>query len=371
MKRVFAILMVAVALSALMITGCGSAAPAPPTPTKAPAAAAPAAAPTKAPVAAPTKAPAAQPTAAPAPKATYPEKGKSITFLVPYPAGGGTDITSRILVPYLEKELGTSINIVNKGGAASQVGLTELAQMKPDGYSIGRANLPAFINIYADASRKSVVGRKDLVPLANVDYDTGAIAVKTASPIKDVKDLIAAAKDKPRKVSLAAQGVLSWSHLAALQIGELAGVEFSVVQFDGVAPSVTAMLGGHVDGSFGTVGDFTNQVKSGQVRLIAVLDKEENQFARGIPTLAAQGYKVFFNNFRMVVAPAGIPNDVKEVLMRAIGKVLVDESFKKKMNEAGFDMKILTIDQLNAEWDEYDKLIRDLIELAKQKEKQK
>ena len=176
-SKVFGLCVSAVASLALFAAACSS--PAAPAPTTAPAApAAPKAAePTKAPAAAP-----AQPTAAPAPKATYPEKGKAITMIVPFGAGGSTDIGARLLAVGMEKELGTPVNVQNKGGAGSQTGLTELAGAKPDGYTIGFANLPTANLVYSDPDRKANFSAKSFQPIGSQVVDPSAIGVAANSP---------------------------------------------------------------------------------------------------------------------------------------------------------------------------------------------
>ncbi|HEX2986792.1 MAG TPA: tripartite tricarboxylate transporter substrate-binding protein, partial [Chloroflexota bacterium] len=150
MKRLLVSLVAVLALASLVVTGCSQSAPAP-APTKA-AEPAKAAEPTKA------AAPAAQPTAAApaaASKTSWPEKGKSITCIVASDAGGSSDVGARLISAYIEKELGVSIQVVNKPGAGWQVGLTELSKAKPDGYTFGMAVMPQANTIYLDPERKA------------------------------------------------------------------------------------------------------------------------------------------------------------------------------------------------------------------------
>ena len=126
--------------------------------------------------------------------AAFPEKGRTLTHIVAYPPGGGTDVTARLLAPMLEKELGIQVQVLNKGGAGGQIGFTELVRSKPDGYTIGNLILPTVITTYLDPTRKAVFSRKSFQLLALQDNDPGIIAVKATGPFKTLKDLIDAAK---------------------------------------------------------------------------------------------------------------------------------------------------------------------------------
>lgn len=145
MKRLLVSPVIVVLLAGLLVVGCGQAAP---SPTQAPAA-------TKAPSASTAPAAAASTAAPAASKVDWPQKGRSVMVVIPYAAGGATDVGTRMMLPYFEKEFGVSFEAVNKTGAGSQIRLTEIAKAKPDGYTIGCGNLPAAITTYLDPSRKA------------------------------------------------------------------------------------------------------------------------------------------------------------------------------------------------------------------------
>ncbi|MHB0869294.1 MAG: tripartite tricarboxylate transporter substrate binding protein [Chloroflexota bacterium] len=367
-KRFLVSVAAAAAVASLALVGCSQAAPTPASPTKA-AQSSQAAAPTSAPAAAqPTSAPAAaQPTAAPAKKVDFPQKGKPITLLVPWAAGGGNDVGARVLAPALEKELGTPVEVVNKTGAGSQVGITELVKSKPDGYVVGATALPATNTLYLDKERKAVFGRKDFQPLAMHVVDPGVIAVKADSPYKSVKELVEAAKANPEKVKVSSTGVMGSAHLAILQVEKVTGAKFAIVHFDGFSPSLTALLGGHIDAQFGYAGEFLSQVKTGQVRLLGVMDKEPSKFFPEVKTLESQGYQVYMASSRGWSVPVGTPKEVVDVLSGAIKKAMTAEEHKKKMDEMGLALRYMDPAELGKYWDEVDAQITPLMELAKQK----
>lgn len=155
----------------------------------------------------------------------------------PYSAGGSTDLHMRALGPLLEKELGISIQVLNKPGAGGQVAPTELAkQTKPDGYTVLVMAFPSGVTVYVDPERQAAFSRKDLQPVA-ADLAAPFIAVvKPDSPFKTVKDLVDAAKAKPEQVKISVIGILAAPHLAILQLEKLTGAKVAPVHFDGGAP---------------------------------------------------------------------------------------------------------------------------------------
>ena len=143
------------------------------------------------------------------PASAFPDKGKPVSIVVPYGAGGGSDGAARALAPFLEKALGTRVNVVNKGGAGSQVGMTYVANSKPDGYTLGYGLWPTLIAIYIDPARKAQFKRDSFIPVALHMIDPGVIAVKADSPFKTLKDLVDAAKKSPEKVKVSDNGLLN------------------------------------------------------------------------------------------------------------------------------------------------------------------
>jgi len=350
--------LVALVALSLVAVGCSQAAPAP-TPTKA------AAQPAKA--AEPTKAAAPQATAAPAKKVDYPTKGKVLNIIVPYAAGGGGDLTGRLLAASLEKELGITVEVLNKAGGGGQVGITELAKAKPDGYTIGFTNMPHTIPVYLDPERKAAFGRKDLQPLANVVSDPVAIIAKKGGPYNTLKDLVEAAKTNPKKVKITGSGLLNPSHIATLLLQKEAGVEFSYVVYDQQGEQRAALLGGHMDAEAGPVSEIAQSVKAGDCIALAVLDKEESKYLPGAKTADAQGFKVNVASARGVSAPAAVPKEIIELLDKAIGKVMDLEDTKKKQDELMLVPRYMNTAAYTAYWDGLEKDVQPLIELSKQK----
>ncbi len=354
MKRLLVLL-----VATLVVVGCSQAAPAP-APTTAPAAPK-AAEPTKAAAAAPTQAP------APAKKVDFPQKGKAILNIIPYSAGGTTDIQARILGPLLEKDLGVPVEAVNKVGAGAQVGLTELVQAKPDGHTIGWTLFPGVQTIYLDPDRKAVFARKDFQPIAMHTVDPQAIVVKADSPYKTVKDLVDAAKANPGKVRISTAAILGDGHIGVLLFQQAVGARFTIVNFDGSPQAITEVLGGRVDACVQSLPNFTSQLKSGEMRVIGIMDKQQSPYAPGVKTLEEQGWKVYAASEKSISAPAGVPKDVVNILAASLKKAIQSPEAMQKMEELRASVRFMDADQLSARWDEVEKDVKALIDLAKQK----
>lgn len=355
----------------LLVAACAPAAPASPTaaPTKA---AAPAATTALAAPAA-TKPAATSAAAAPAPaKTTYPDKGRAISFIVQYAPGGGSDVAARVLAAPMEKDLGTPVQVVNKAGAGGQVGFTEMTLAKPDGYTIGWVVQPTVITTYLDPQRKSAFTRKSFELIGMHDRDAGIVAVKGDSPFKTFKDLIDAAKAKPGTIRACTAGILSDDHIAILKTEQSAGIDLAAVHFDGSAPAMTALLGGHIEAFYGNQSEVTSQVKSGDVRILALFDKERSSWYPDVPTAAEQGVNIVESGVHHGLAiPAGAPREVVDTLVRAHRTAANAPEFKNRLQELRYTPIYMNPAEYNSFWDGYEKDMQPLVELVNREEQKK
>jgi tripartite-type tricarboxylate transporter receptor subunit TctC len=280
---------------------------------------------------------------------------KPVQMMIAYPAGGSTDIAARIVASIAEKDLGQSIVVVNKAGAGGQVGWTEMARAKPDGYYIGFINLPALNTVILDPDRKAAFKEDAFVPVINQVLDPGIIWVKGDSPYKNLKDLIEAAKKNPQKISAATTGILSDDHLAILMMEEAApGAMFRIVHFEGGAPVMTAVMGGHIDCAFDNVGSVFRRIKTGELRALAVMDDRRSPFIPDVPTMKELGYpSVISSSTRGIAVPKGTPQPVIKRLEQSLKKAMDDPEHLKKMEEAGLQLRVMV-------GEEYAKYYREL-----------
>lgn len=285
------------------------------------------------------------------PMRTFPA-GKPITIIVPWPPGGSSDVTARLVAAGLEKELSTPVQVVNKPGASSQAGMTALISSKPDGYTLALANLPVLLTHYLDPSREAPYSLKHFQPVAHQWQSPVAIAVGAGSPYKTLKDLVGAAKANPGKITMSDPGLMSNPHLGVLLLEKATGVEFASVHFPGGAPAVTALLGGHVNAGAPGIAEAMTHVKSGAFRALAVTSEKECEFLPGVPTMRSLGYDFVFVSSGGYVAPAGTPKDVVEILSEAIKKIVESDEHKKSLSKFATSSYYLNAEQYYAFWKE-------------------
>ncbi len=369
MKGLLRPLLAAALATTLLVGGCGQAAQSP-----APAPAAKAAEPTKVVAPAPTQA--ALPTKAPEPakaaeapakKVDFPTKGKSITLIVPLPAGSSMDIAARVMAPMLEKDLGSPVQVVNKVGAGGQAGLNELAQAKPDGYTISAHALPATITMYLDAERKTFA-RNQLAALALDNVEPVVISVKKESPFQSLKDLVDAAKAKPEKVRASVSGVLVTPHLGALEFERATGVKLGIVHFEGGVQGITAMLGDNVDVDFNFPGTISPMLKGDKIRVLGLLDNKEYKLLPGVKTAESQGYKAYMSAYRGYIAPGGVPAEIVNVLSSSIKQAAASDEYVKKMSDLGIEARYMDTAQSNSYWSDSEAQVKALIDLYKKQQ---
>jgi tripartite-type tricarboxylate transporter receptor subunit TctC len=267
---------------------------------------------------------------------------KPISILIPYNAGGSSDVGARIVASIAEKQIGQPIVVVNKPGAGGQVGWTELARQKPDGYHLGGINLPHLLCAALDPERKAVYKAEDIVPLISQALDPTTISVRPDSPWKNLKDLIADAKKRPGQIAAGIVGYLQDDEIGYLQFAEGAGIKLRLVYFNGAAPAITALLGKHVDVLFCTVADNYSQWKAGRVRMLTIMDKQRSKFYPDLPTTAELGFPTVLSaSTRGIAGPKGIPEPIQKKIQDIFKKAMMTKDHMDKLESAGMPVKIM------------------------------
>ena len=294
---------------------------------------------------------------------SFPTKGKPISWIVGFAAGISPDIGVRLLAPLIEKELGASIEVINKAGANSQLAYTDLARAKPDGHTIGLIVLPGISTIYMDPNRKAVFTRKSFIPVANHVLDPSLWVVLSTSPYKTVKDLVDAALAKPHTITVSDGGILGDDHLSILHLQNLTGAKFSITHMsEGRLP---ALLGGHTVAYVGKTGSVLSQIKSGEVRVIGVTSKDEHPFVPGVKTMIAQGYNYTSYAARGYALPADTPKEIVDLWASAMKKAMANEEHLSKMNKQGLSVHFMGPSEYSAFWEGSEPSIKKLMEMAK------
>jgi tripartite-type tricarboxylate transporter receptor subunit TctC len=271
----------------------------------------------------------------------YPRR--SIQIIVPANAGGPSDVGARILASIMEKDIGQSVLVVNKPGAGAQLGLTDIARAKPDGYTLGVVHMPGTNTIILDPDRKAAFNTDSFILVCNQVLDPGVIWVRVDSPYKTLADLVDAAKQTPGKLSACTTGILSDDHLAVLMLQEAANISFRIVHFDGAAQQFTAILGGHVDVAFDNVGSVRKRAQAGEVRVLAVMDSQRSKLMPESPTSAELGFPtVISSSTRGFGVPKGTPPAVVKYLEAALKKAMENPEHIRRMEEVGLEIRIMT-----------------------------
>jgi len=290
---------------------------------------------------------------------------KPITLIVAQSAGGSTDMGARVLAAIAEKELGQPLVVVNRVGGGGQVGWTELARQKPDGYTLAVVNLPALNTVILNPDRKAVFTLDAIEPVVNQILDQGVITVKPDSPYKSLRDLVEDAKKNPGKIRVGTTGLLSHAHFGLLALQESGGVKFRNVQMEGSPAIAMALMGGHVDVGIDRIGSWAARVKAGDLRALAVLDTERSKFMPGVPTAAEQGYvDVITASAAGIVAPKGVPEPILRKLETVFRRAIESAEHIEKIEKTGQRIKVLGRKEYAGYMRDWQDRTRKLLQLA-------
>jgi tripartite-type tricarboxylate transporter receptor subunit TctC len=266
---------------------------------------------------------------------TYPIKG--IEVLVGYSAGGATDIAARVVAPYMEKELGQPVTVINKPGAGGEIAHSATAVANPDGYTLGYIHAPATISI--TLNRKASYKLEDFVIIGNVIYHENLIVVPPTSRFKTIQEVLEFARQNPKKLTIGNSGAYADDHLASLALQNTVGIELEDTMFQGTAPSLVALLGGHIDLVMCNVADIVDRVKQKQLVVLATLGAERNPLFPNSPTMKELGFDVEMGNYTTLAAPAKTPAAVVELLRATLKKIATSDEYITKANEMGLPIK--------------------------------
>lgn len=281
-------------------------------------------------------------------QAAFPDR--PITVIVPYVAGGGADIAARILQPSLEAQLGEGarIAILNKGGAGGAIGFQQIAEAKPDGYTLGIITTPNIVSIPLERKVPFTWESFDLI--GNIVDDPGTLGVITESPLKAFADLIAKAKADPGSISVGTTGVGSYSNILLLSFERLAGVKITQVPFSGSAAIRGSLLQRDVSAGQMTIGEMRQFVAGGApIRTLVQFTATRDPAVPDAPTLKELGYDLVASSARGLAAPKGLPADVREKLVGAVARAMADPAFKARAEQAFAPVRFLAPEAFAAE----------------------
>ncbi len=277
--------------------------------------------------------------ATPAAAQTYPSR--VIKMVVPYPAGGPTDVIARIVAEELGRDLGQNVVVENLAGASGAVGTRTVAKAEPDGYTIVFGNNQTHGNNMFLLKEPGYDAVKDFAPLAGAGAFEHVFVVKNDLPAKTIPELIALAKKDPGKLNYGSTGVGSGSHLATELFMTRTGIQMTHVPFRGAAPLVTDIMGGRIDVSNSTLPSVLGQFQAGQMRAIGIASPKRNPQAPDVPTLREQGIaNADAESWAAFFAPANTPKPILDKLSGAIMAILNKPDVRERITKLGFTLNV-------------------------------
>lgn len=264
----------------------------------------------------------------------FPER--QITIVVPFAAGGTTDILARLVGESLRSQFGQAVVVENRGGAGGNIGSSAVAKAEPDGYTL----LVGTVGTHAinQSLYKSMPfdPQKDFQPLTRIANVPNVLETNPARPYKTVQELIDYAKAHPEEMTFASSGVGTSIHMSGEMFKKLAGVEMEHVIYKGSAPAIVDLLGDQVAIMFDNLPSSIEYVKSGKLRPIAVTSKQRSPALPDVPTMAESGLPEFeANSWFGVFAPAGTPPEIVEKLNVALRAAIDDPAIAKQILALG------------------------------------
>ena len=267
--------------------------------------------------------------------AAQPWPAKPVKMVVPFAAGGATDVVARLLAQKLGDAWGQTVIVEDRAGAGGNIGADVVAKSPADGYtllmasgSIVTANPYMYKSMTFDPA-------KDLVPITNIASGPQVIVVNAASPFKDLRELIAYAKANPKKVNFGSAGVGTQVHLAGENFAYAAGIDMTHVPYKGESAALTDLLGGQIQMVPANLSGAINFIQGGKLRALAVTSRERNPQLPDVPA-AAEVLPGFENaGWFGLLAPAGTPQEVIDKVYRDSAKILASEEFKARLAQLG------------------------------------
>lgn len=285
---------------------------------------------------------------------------RTIEVIVPFPPGGGVDIMTRMILPLVQARIpGSNFVVINRAGAASQLGLEATFNAAPNGYTLGAVSIPALSGIPLE--RPARFRPLDFTFIANVVDDPNAIFVRSESPIRTLADLIAAAKRGPGAVTYGTTGIGSDDHIVWLLFETAAGLqEQTHIPFAGSAALTPQLLGGHLDLAVGNGGEATVLSREGKVRFLGVAKAQRMAEAPDVPTFRELGFDIIGSASRGIIGPPGIPQPIAARLREAFGAAIADPGFQREAARQVMPLRPLLGDDYRAMAAEVDTQLRAL-----------
>jgi tripartite-type tricarboxylate transporter receptor subunit TctC len=264
----------------------------------------------------------------------YPNR--PVRMVVGFTAGGPTDVIARIVAEKLSTSLGQQFYVENKPGAGSNIASAEVAKAPPDGYTLSVVSTGFMVNmsLYASVPYDAV---KDFAPITMVAFSPNVISVHPPIPAKTVKELVELIKANPGKYTFAGPGIGSTPHLSGELFKQVFGLEMVHVPYPGAAQAVQSTIGGHTQIAFTALPPALSNIKDGKLRALALLAVKRSSELPDVPTMQEAGYSgQEADTLTGIVAPAGTPREIVDLLQREIAKAVAQPEVTAQLQKLGF-----------------------------------
>jgi tripartite-type tricarboxylate transporter receptor subunit TctC len=291
----------------------------------------------------------------------YPDR--PITIVAPFPPGGVADLTARPVAAALEKALHNPVVVVNKTGAAGAVGMSFVANSKPDGYTLLMALSSISIIPEADKlfDRKPAYTTDQLVPIALISADPTIFVVNASRPWKTVKEFVDDAKKRPGEIAYSSSGVYGTLHMAMEMLTHAAAMQLKHVPYSGAGPALTAILGGHVDTLASGPAVVIPHIKAGKLRPLAGWGAKRVAALPNVATFKELGYDIEFYIWAGLFAPRGTPPGVMKTIRAAVKQAVDSAEFKSAMDKIQTPIAYLDAPEFQKFWDQDAKRLADAL----------
>lgn len=264
---------------------------------------------------------------------SYPTR--PINLVVPFPAGGTTDVLARALGQELSKTLGQTVIVENKPGAGATLGADYVSKASPDGYTLlmGAVHHTIASSVYKNLQYDF---QKDFAPITTVALVPNVLVVNPKVPAQNVQELLALARQTPEKLTFGSNGVGTGQHLIGAQFQSTGDVSILHVPYKGSGPLTTDLLGGQIDMSFDTITPVLSHIQSGKLRALAVTTDQRSKALPDVPTMQEAGLKGFnMGTWFGVLAPAATPSDIVARLNTEMVNIIRSPEFSQRMADIG------------------------------------
>jgi tripartite-type tricarboxylate transporter receptor subunit TctC len=286
---------------------------------------------------------------------------KEVQIIIPWAAGGATDLIFRALAGTTGKYLGKAVVVVNRPGGGSAVGYTEGMKAPADGHTLTSAVNPLTILPHQVTTAYTY---KNFDPVINIVDDPSMFLIRSDAPWKSLREFLDYAKKNPDMITVGNSGAGGGVHLVALAFEKAAGVKFNHIPFSGGGPSVTAILGGHVNAVVVSPPEGIEQVKAGRLKIIALFAAKRFEMFPDVPTVKEQGIDFVMGMWRGLVAPKGTPPDAIKKLHDAFKQGMDDPAFRKNAKDMAVNLHYLGPEAygklMASEHELYGKLIKEI-----------